>query len=375
MSTYPRKAEPPREVTIRARAVLEDSLSLYFYLSVSKFKAGVTKALEYAGKGVSDSTALYKVAYSVIGNKRYADGAVLLVQDIVKSAKALGINLGDIRLRDWWLLQSRGSPRPEDRGNRNIRLISRDRVKVMLFNGSSWSRYEIEIRVPRIYNRLFEVVAELGMNCKLSYLARLLALDMSYNRVYCELQVSIPYELYLKYRRRYSRPLGSNIAGIDVNVDRINLAIVDRRGILRDVKAFHYPSLASTTLKGEQRRSLVHKIVHETLKYAYYHGVSTIVLEDPEILSYLKLRWIQGNERRNREYNRRVSLFKPSIIEKFVLHTTEYGFKVYYIDPAYTSKLAELLAKDMGLDKHSVSAYMIALKYLGLRPKQVFKSI
>ncbi|OYT50399.1 MAG: hypothetical protein B6U73_04185 [Desulfurococcales archaeon ex4484_204] len=59
------------------------------------------------------------------------------------------------------MIRSRGSPGPEDRGNRNIRLVSRDKAKVMLYNGSSWSRYHVNIRVPRIYSGFFEVVAEL----------------------------------------------------------------------------------------------------------------------------------------------------------------------------------------------------------------------
>jgi len=83
--------------------VLENRLAHYFYLSVAKFKAGVTKALEYAKSGATKFSSLYKVAYSIIGNKRYADGSVLIVYEIIKSAKALGINLSDVKLRDWWL--------------------------------------------------------------------------------------------------------------------------------------------------------------------------------------------------------------------------------------------------------------------------------
>jgi len=193
-----------------------------------------------------------------------------MVYEIIKSAETLSVDLSDVKLRDWWLLQSRGSPRPEDRGNRNIRLVGRNKMKMMLFNGASWNRYEVSDRVPKIYSRLFERVAELGMSCKLGYLARIVALDMSFDRAYAELQVSIPYELYLAHKRRFEKPLGKNIAGIDVNVDRVNLAIVDREGILREVETFYYPSLASPTLVGEQRRSLVHRVVHEVLRYAYY---------------------------------------------------------------------------------------------------------
>ena len=45
MSTYPRRTEPPREVTVRARIVFEDKLAEHFYLSAARFKAGVFQSL------------------------------------------------------------------------------------------------------------------------------------------------------------------------------------------------------------------------------------------------------------------------------------------------------------------------------------------
>jgi hypothetical protein len=372
---YPKRAKLPKEVAIRARIVFENELAYHFYISVARFKAGVVKGLELVKKDVVKDVELYRGAYSVIGNKRYADAAVLLVKEIIKSAKALGIDISKIKLRDWWMLQSRGSPRPEDRGNRNIRLVSRNKALVMLFNGSRWQRYETSIRVPRIYEKLFDIVAKLGVNCRLGYLARIIVIDMSCNRVYAELQVNIPYELYLSQRRKFSKSLGNLVAGIDVNADRVNLAIIDHKGILRDAKTFHYPSLASPTLKAEQRRSLVHRVVHEALRYAYYHGASTLVLEDPNILGYLKLRWIRSKDRKSSRYNRRVSIFKSSIVEELALHSPEYSLEAYYVDPAYTSKLAEIIAEDYGLDRHTASAHAIALKYLGINLKQMIKSI
>ena len=147
-------------------------------------------------------------------------------------------------------------------------------------------------------------------------------------------------------------------------------------GVLRDVKTFHYPSLASPTMNGERRKSLEHRIVHDVLRYAYYHGASIIVLEDPEVLGRLKLKWIRDNsDRGGSRFNRKVSMFKSSLIEDIVLHAPEYGLKAYYVDPAYTSKLAEVVATELGLDRHSASAYIIALEYLGLRPRQVIRGL
>lgn len=38
----------------------------------------------------------------------------------------------------------------------------------------------------------------------------------------------IPYNLYLETMRKYNKPLGNRVVGVDVNVNRTNLAMVDR---------------------------------------------------------------------------------------------------------------------------------------------------
>ena len=50
----------------------------------------------------------------------------------------------------------------------------------------------------------------------------------------------------------------------------------------------------------------------------------------------------------------------------------KYGFKVYLVDPSYISKIGETLGKDLGLDKHTASAYVLTVK--ALQPK-VFKML
>lgn len=40
----------------------------------------------------------------------------------------------------------------------------------------------------------------------------------------------VKYDFYLEIMRRYGKPLGSNIVGVYVNVDRLNLVVIDRSG-------------------------------------------------------------------------------------------------------------------------------------------------
>ena len=39
--------------------------------------------------------------------------------------------------------------------------------------------------------------------------------------------------------------------------------------------------------------SIIGMRVHELLKYAYHHGVSTVALKNPEVISRLRLAWIK----------------------------------------------------------------------------------
>ncbi|OYT46626.1 MAG: hypothetical protein B6U85_07360 [Desulfurococcales archaeon ex4484_42] len=168
---------------------------------------------------------------------------------------------------------------------------------------------------------------------------------------------------------------GSNIGGIDVNLDRINLAIVSRQGVLLDTYTARFPELKVQGLDYNRRTSIMMNAIHKVLDYAVNHGCSLIVLENQKTLGYLKWVWIKSGKRKNNTWNRRVSLFTTSIIERISWHAPQYGLRVYYANPAYTSRLAELIAKNLGLDRHTASAYILALEYLGLNPKEAYQNL
>jgi len=48
----------------------------------------------------------------------------------------------------------------------------------------------------------------------------------------------VPYSLYLEVMRRYDKPRGSNVAGIDVNVERLDAVVVDEYGNLVSYRTF-----------------------------------------------------------------------------------------------------------------------------------------
>ncbi len=155
---------------------------------------------------------------------------------------------------------------------------------------------------------------------------------------------------------------------MDVNVDRVNLVIVDENGMLRDTYTFWFPE---TTARGYPRRramTIVGMRVHEMLRYAYHHGVRTLFLESPEVLGRLKLLWIRNGRRLHRNYNWKVSVFRSSIIEMITMKAPLYAINARYVDPRGTTNSREHdeVMRKYRLDRHTASAYMIALKGLKL---------
>ena len=104
--------------------------------------------------------------------------------------------------------------------------------------------------------------------------------------------------------------------------------------------------------------------IHNMLKYAYHHGVNTLFLENPEVLGYLKILWIRKGKRKNRNYNYRVQIFRSSVVEKIAMKTPLYTINIEYIDPKGTthSKEHDEIMRKYSLDKHTASAYLIALR-------------
>ncbi len=371
----------PEEATIRARFAVKGEYADWLLLAMAKFKAGTQRALESAKYGKTWFAELVKASMHIIGNNRYARGSAKLVQSVIKSVKALrklgeNISLNDVELGDWWMIQSIGAKGDRsEKGNRNIRLIEDKSVEILVHNGDSWRRIRVEYKASTRYNMVLDEVAKLGLINQLGYLARVILLNYTPQRAYCELQVTIPWSLYMKYLLVKDYAQGENIGGIDVNLDRINLAIASRQGILLDTYTVRFPELKVQELDYDGRTSIMMNAIHKMLDYAVNHGCSVIVLENPRALGYMRWVWIKSGKRKNSIWNRRVSLFTTSIIERISWHAPQYGLKTYYANPAYTSKLAELISKDIGLDRHTTSAYILALEYLGLNPKKIYQNL
>jgi len=302
-------------------------------------------------------------AYSVIPNKRYSRGAVYLVYGIWESARKLGINYGDVELSDWLMFQHY-----EREVNGNVVRIFEDGSALITVYGYEGSKDRVLIRAKPgkgQYGLLKKIVES-----REKYMPRVVVRDYGVRGgelyVRGEVHVSISYDFYMKHAKRYGEPRSDLIGGVDVNTDRINLAIIDRYGVLRDRKTFWFPEVTARGYPRGRAWSIIGMKIHEMLEYAYHHGVSTLALENPEVLGKLKLFWIKGGDRRHRDYNWKVATFKSSVIEMIALKAPLYSIEVRFVDPKGTTNSKEHCEamKMFGLNRHMASAYLIARRLL-----------
>ena len=82
-----------------------------------------------------------------------------------------------------------------------------------------------------------------------------------------------------------------------------------------------------------------------------------------EILPLIKSRRCNSTKSGNRKITR---FAKRELIDYGVSMALRRGFRVFLVNPAYTTKKAKEIHSQLGLDVHTASAYMLALRYLGL---------
>ena len=308
-----------------------------------------------------------KRCYDILPNRRYIDGIATLIHSTLKSIRKLGINVKDIELKQWLLFQSEAER--EKKGNLNIRLVTIHEAEILVFNHMKEpEKITIKLRTPKGYRKILETLIEKALNKEIGYPARIVVKEHNFYpnnlHLYCSLQVMIPYNLYLETMRKYNKPLGDHVAGVDVNTDRLNLAIVDKYSKLRDIKTFWFREITSRGYRRKPAWTKIHQAIHNMLDYAYNHGASHIALENSEIIGYLRYYWIRNGERKTKNYNYKISIFRNKVIEVITYKAPLYSLKTIHVNPKGTTRSEEHdeVMRRYGLDRHTASAYLIALR-------------
>jgi hypothetical protein len=308
------------------------------------------------------------IAYGVVPNRRYADGAVTLVMGIYESCRALGVDFRGVELGDWLMFQQSELEYP----SRSITLKPNYEFHVTTvgFDGSI-GRVILKPTIPRNYKELLDTV----ITEHVKHMGRVVVRDYGVRGsqlwVRGEVHVTIPLDVYFEHMARHKKNSGRFIGGVDVNADRINLAIIDSIGRLIDYKTFWFSEASRKGFSRHKAWSIIGMRIHEMLNYAYHHGVRALFLENPGVLGRLRLMWVRGGDRKHENYNHKVSIFRSTIIEKIAMKAPLYSIRAGYVSPRGTtnSKEHDEAMKRYELDKHTASAYLIALKGLTRQQK------
>ena len=192
-----------------------------------RFRKALVKAVKMYAKGLDGNTIVKEITKEL--NLGYADTIYKLAKLIGKGAKHNGSNPLKVRIRKLFVA-SRGFS--SNKENRNIRLLSTNELQVNI----SWKGWvKFRVLFGKRYIPLVDELVKKALSKRLSYTAKIVFKD---GKVYIHL--SVPIELYLKYFRK-GKSEGTLIASFDLNSDRINMIIVDRYGIMRDVKTEWFP--------------------------------------------------------------------------------------------------------------------------------------
>ena len=306
-----------------------------------------------------------KLCYDIIPNRRYVDGITTIVQASLQSAKALGADITKLELKPWLLFQSEAEPWAK--GNLNIQFTSYNTVRVLVFEkDKSTRKITIKPVISKVYAKLIHALIDRALRKEIGYPARIYITNYGHKleHLYGEIQIMVKYDFYLEVMRRYEKSLGNNIAGIDVNVDRLNLVVINRSGDIIWKHTVRFPQITSRGCRRKRAWSIIGEAIHKTLKNAYSHGASVIAVENPEVIGYLRYYWIKNGDRRSRNYNYKVSIFRNNIIERIIWKAPLYGLQATTVNPKGTthSEDREYVMRRYGLDRHTASAYLIALK-------------
>jgi IS605 OrfB family transposase len=312
------------------------------------FRRAVQVATRMIARGLEENSVLRELRRVL--NKAYADSAYKVAKAIVRGCVFNGSNPLNIEVKKLFIVSEGDSSRL---GNRNVRLEDTHIVKVKYPYDGSWITLRAEFGEK--YLPLLRELVDSAKQKKLSYTARIVFRE---GDIY--LHLSIPIQLYLKYFKK-GEARGQLIAGFDLNSDRVNLVIIDEHGEIVDVRTAWFPEVTSHGFPREKAKVLRLNALARLLEYCYRHGVGTVVFEN--LLSVKRKRFT-----RSKKANRKITRFaKKQLIQHGVVMALKYGFRVLLVDPKGTTSSREHseVMKRYGLDRHTTSAYLIALR--GLR--------
>ena len=331
-----------QSVTVNGRVEFEDAgkvAKIAYYYSKA-VRAGINLALS----GVSLNDAV-KALYKVIPYAFYAETAY-------KQALALIENGGHkVEVGKRWIA-CRGNK--SDRGNRGVKFHVMD-DHVLIKVKDPWGKWVVgKAYFGKKYLPLLRELEELSNRKEEGYGAVISFKDGT------KIHLQVPLWLYIKHFSA-PKPAGYGlVAGFDLNSDRLNVVVVNRQGKIITFKTWWYTEAVSHGYPREKARALRLNALSQALKSLARVGVDYVVFED---LFVIKRREFTKSKRGNRKISK---FAKKQLLTHGVIKALRLGFNVILVNPKGTtnSEEHEKLMEERGFDRHTASAYLVALRGL-----------
>jgi len=243
-----------------------------------------------------------------------------------------------------------------DKGNRNVKFhVFQDHVEVKVKD--PWDKWvHGKAYFGKEYLPLLHELEELSRRKEEGYGA-----VVSFKH-YPMIHLQVPLWLYLKH---FSSPKPNGyglVAGFDLNSDRLNVVVVNKDGKVIVNKTFWYSDVTRPGFPKEKARALRLNALSESLNSLSRVGVDYVAFEDLFLVKRRKFT-------RSKSGNRKVSRFaKKQLLIHGVVKALRLGFNVILVNPKGTtnSEGHDRMMREKGFDRHTASAYLIALKGLGM---------
>jgi len=149
-------------------------------------------------------------------------------------------------------------------------------------------------------------------------------------------------------------------AGFDLNSDRLNVVVISKDGEIIANKTWRYSDVTRPGFPKGKAMALRLNALSESLNFLSRVGVDYVIFEDLFLVKKRKFT-------RSKSGNRKVSRFaKRQMLIHGVIKALRLCFNVVLVNPKGTtnSEDHDRIMREKGFDRHTASAYLIALKGL-----------
>jgi len=340
-------------VTVNGKVIFEDKDRVVrIARAYSQVVKSAIKPL-FDGKSVNELT---KEFYNILPNYVYLETALKQAKTITDGLLDREDEKGEIihaRIRRFWF-GSRGNK--SDKGNRNIKFhVLKDHVLIKVKD--PWGKWVYgKAYFGKEYLPLLKELEDLASKKVEGYGA-----VISFKH-YPMIHLQIPLWLYLKY---FSSPKPNGyglIAGFDLNSDRLNVVVINKESSIVTTKTWWCSEVVSHGFPKGEARALCLNALSQALIFLSRIGVDYVVFEDLFLVKRRKFT-------RSKSGNRKVSRFaKKQLLIHGVIKSLRLGFNVILVNPKGTTNSEEhdRVMREKRFDRHTASAYLIALKGLGM---------